>query len=230
MTPRPSLPATHLLSASKKGPGGRTSRRARKATNQSAHASSGEESGTGKSKNVKNGPKKMRRWDADGLMDEDDDVRLDYSATSTGNTLREHRVDATDRPGTVEAIEQNTWGTKTTGGEFVLKDLDEEVHSMLSSANVKNTKDTAPTGIVGSGLGTIGNLFRNVVGGKVLTKSDLEGPMKGMEEHLLKKNVAREAAVSLCKEVERNLIGVKTGNFQSERLRSLIFFKWMTGS
>ncbi|KAI9786321.1 MAG: hypothetical protein M1816_008062 [Peltula sp. TS41687] len=209
---RPALPVNHLLSSSKKGVAGRMSRRARKAANQSAHASSGEESGTSKSKNAKNGPKKMRRWNADGLVDEDDDVRLDYSAASAGNTLPDGE---TGRPAAVEAIEQNTWGTKTTGGEFVLKDLDEEVHSMLSSANAKDAKNTTPTGIVGSSLGTIGNLFRNVVGGKVLTKLDLEGPIRGMEEHLLKKNVAREAALSLCQEVERNLIGVKTANFQS---------------
>lgn len=218
---RPTHPATHLLSASKQGPVGRKSRKARKAANQSAHASSGEESGTGKSKNAKNGPKKMRRWDVNGLMDEDDDVQLDYSAARTGNTSGEDRDGGTGRPGPVNAIEQKSWGTKTTNGEFVLKDLDEEVHSMLSSANAKSTKETTPTGIVGSSLGTIGNLFRNVVGGKTLTKSDLEGPIKGMEEHLLKKNVAREAAISLCNEVERNLIGIKTGNFQSKTSPSL---------
>ncbi|KAG8528751.1 uncharacterized protein KY384_006438 [Bacidia gigantensis] len=50
--------------------------------------------------------------------------------------------------------------------------------------------------------------------GKVLTKADLEKPMRGMEEHLLKKNVAREAAVRLCESVERELIGVRTGNFE----------------
>jgi signal recognition particle receptor subunit alpha len=39
--------------------------------------------------------------------------------------------------------------------------------------------------------------------------------MKGMEEHLLKKNVAREAAVRLCEGVEKELVGVKTGSFES---------------
>lgn len=48
-----------------------------------------------------------------------------------------------------------------------------------------------------------------------LTKSDLDKPMKAMEEHLLSKNVAREAAVRLCEGVERELIGVKTASFES---------------
>ena len=34
-----------------------------------------------------------------------------------------------------------------------------------------------------------------------------------MEDHLLNKNVAREAAVRLCESVERDLIGLKTSNF-----------------
>jgi signal recognition particle receptor subunit alpha len=64
-------------------------------------------------------------------------------------------------------------------------------------------------------LSAIGGLFRNVVGGKTLTKEDLDKAMKGMEDHLLRKNVAREAAIRLCEGVERELIGVKTGNFES---------------
>jgi signal recognition particle receptor subunit alpha len=71
---------------------------------------------------------------------------------------------------------------------------------------------------VGSSLSAIGGLFRNVVGGKTLTKEDLDKAMKGMEDHLLRKNVAREAAIRLCEGVERELIGVKTGNFESKCL------------
>ncbi len=104
----------------------------------------------------------------------------------------------------------------------MLRDLDEEVHSILSSAKDKTSNGAAPTGVVGSSLGTLSSLFRNVVGGKTLTKQDLEKPIRGMEEHLLKKNVAREAAISLCEGVEKSLIGVKTGNFQSKPRISLL--------
>lgn len=60
------------------GPAGRVSRRARKAANANANVSSGDDSSR-KGKNQK-GAKKMRRWDADGLADEDDGEVLDYSA------------------------------------------------------------------------------------------------------------------------------------------------------
>ncbi|KAI9823421.1 MAG: hypothetical protein M1832_002431 [Thelocarpon impressellum] len=191
---------------------GRTSRRARKSATNSTHASSGEDSGGKKQKNAKAGSKKMRRWDADGLADEDDEVPLDYSAPTNGTSAQESQG---ARPGTVDPVDHASWGRKTGNGEFVLKDLDDKVHSILSSANAKASGDGATQGVVGSSLGAIGGLFKNVIGGKVLTKEDLEKPMKGMEEHLLKKNVAREAAVRLCEGVEKSLVGVKTGSFQS---------------
>lgn len=115
----------------------------------------------------------------------------------------------------MEEISQDSWGKRTGKGEFVLKDLDEEMDNIINSANVKKESSSAPGGLVGSGLGAISGLFRNVVGGKTLTKEDLAKPLKGMEEHLLKKNVAREAAVRLCESVERDLIGLKTGSFTS---------------
>jgi signal recognition particle receptor subunit alpha len=121
-----------------------------------------------------------------------------------------------DGSGAVERVDQSSWGSKTGKGQFVLKDLDDQVNSILASADAKKGDSAAATGIVGSSLSAIGGLFRNVVGGKTLTKEDLEKAMKGMEDHLLKKNVAREAAVRLCEGVERELIGVKTGSFESK--------------
>ncbi|RSL74324.1 hypothetical protein CEP51_011607 [Fusarium floridanum] len=68
-----------------------------------------------------------------------------------------------------------------------------------------------------------GGLFRNIVEGEILTKKDLDAAMDRMENHLLKKNVARETAVRLCESVEKELLGVKTGNFESinTRIQSL---------
>ncbi|OBT68506.1 hypothetical protein VE03_02851 [Pseudogymnoascus sp. 23342-1-I1] len=213
-TSRPSTPSSHVLAA-KGGPGGKISRRARKVTN---HASSGDEA----SRKAKGGKapttKKGRRWDADGNADEDDDTQLDYSipsvdVTSDGETEG-------NLPGAMEAVDQESWGSRTGKGQFVLKDLDDQVHAILSSAGSKKAAaTTAPSGIVGSSLSAIGGLFRNVVGGKVLSKADLDKAMKGMEDHLLKKNVAREAAMRLCEGVERELIGTKTGNFESTEAR-----------
>jgi signal recognition particle receptor subunit alpha len=123
-------------------------------------------------------------------------------------------------------VDRETWGTQTKKGEFVLKDLDDEVHSILSSVDAKGeNKATGSGGLVGSGLGAIGGLFRNIVGGKTLTKADLDKAMKGMQEHLIKKNVAPEAAIRLCDGVEKDLIGEKTGSFQSRSPSPLAFLR-----
>lgn len=226
MTSRPSTPgggAGHLLVAKPGGPLGKMSRRARKAQvagSGGAPASSGDESSHGgmrkgsgaKTKTAKKG----RKWDADGLADEDDGVQLDYSAANVASDS-----DFEPRSTGVDEVDASTWGS-TTKGRFILKDLGDEVHSILEAEKSKSAaaaaaaQSDAPSGLLGSGLSTIGGLFRNVIGGKVLTKEDLDKAMKGMEDHLLRKNVAREAAVRLCEGVEKELVGVKTGSFESE--------------
>ncbi|KAI0965016.1 SRP54-domain-containing protein [Xylaria arbuscula] len=217
-TSRPSTPGggNHLL-VGKSGPMTRMSRKARKMQHSnSAPASSGDEA---PSKKGKKAPKKGRRWDADGFADEEDDVQLDYSAAQ--NTLTSESEAEAGRSTAVEGVDSTSWGTTTSKGQFVLKDLGDEVHSILRSAEEKNAASSANSkgGLVGSGLSTIGGLFRNVVGGKTLTKEDLDKAMKGMEDHLLKKNVAREAAIRLCEGVEKELLGVKTGSFESINAR-----------
>ncbi|RDW92477.1 signal recognition particle receptor subunit alpha [Coleophoma crateriformis] len=214
---RPSTPAGHLLTG-KANPGGKTSRRARKAANTPTYASSGEESGAKKNRAAKAAaPKKGRRWDADGLADEDSDTPLDYSTHANDATSGEE--DGTTRPGGMEEVDQETWGSRTKKGQFVLKDLDDQVHSILSSADTKKVGSATSGGLVGSSISAIGGLFRNVVGGKELTKEDLDKDLKVVEDHLLRKNVAREAAIRLCEGVERELIGVKTGSFESPQAR-----------
>ncbi|KAL2019578.1 hypothetical protein VTK56DRAFT_9475 [Thermocarpiscus australiensis] len=211
---RPSTPSTNHLVVAKPGLIAKMSRRARKVQNSSsAPLSSGDEGPGRKSKPAKT-VKRGRKWDADGLADEGEEVQLDYSVP---NLTSDSEAEASGRPAAVEEVDASTWGSRTKG-KFVLKDLGDEVHSILADANAKKnatTSSDSSAGLVGSSLSAIGGLFRNVVGGKVLTKQDLEKAMKGMEEHLLKKNVAREAAVRLCEGVEQELVGVKTGSFES---------------
>lgn len=209
-TSRPSTPAqSHLLQA-KSRPGQKLSRRDRKkaaAATSSAPASSGDEASV--KRKGKTTAKKNRVWGDFGAEEEDSSVILDYSQTDI--------QDEASGTETMEEIKPETWGRKTGKGEFVLKDLDEEMDAIIAEQNAKkDSLAAAPSGgIVGSSLGAIGGLFRNVVGGKTLTKEDLAKPLKGLEEHLLKKNVAREAVVRLCESVERDLVGVKTSNFTS---------------
>ncbi|KAF2205223.1 P-loop containing nucleoside triphosphate hydrolase protein [Delitschia confertaspora ATCC 74209] len=206
---RPSTPApSHLLTA-KAGPGGKLSRRGRKkaaAASSPAAASSGDEATRRK---TRSSAKKNRVWNEFGADEEDGSVVLDYSTHDVEGDL------AQSGPA-LEEINPETWGKKTSKGQFVLKDLDDEMDEIIAEQNAKKQSSTATAssgGIMGSSIGAIGGLFRNVVGGKTLTKEDLAKPLKGMEDHLLKKNVAREAAVRLCESVERDLVGLKTGSF-----------------
>lgn len=188
------------------------SRRARKvgrAATSSPFQSSGDEGSAKKGRGAAKAAKSKRVWDDHGnLMEDDAPSKLNYSeeAPAEGTT--------TSQP--LEEIQQDTWGKKTAKGEFVLKDLDDEVDAILAESKAKKESADATSGIVGSSLGAIGGLFRNVVGGKTLTEEDLVKPLKGMEDHLLKKNVALEAAVRLCESVKKDLVGTKTNSFTSE--------------
>ncbi|KAL9106781.1 MAG: hypothetical protein Q9227_008203 [Pyrenula ochraceoflavens] len=202
---RPTTPVAGHLLAAKQGPGGRASRRARKANTGSAPASGDER----RIKNTKPEGKQMRKWNADGTADVHADVKLDYSTPNApGSTMS----DGLQSP-PPEAVASETFGSRTQKGQFVLKDLDDEVNSLLGSS--KSSSESSSTGVVGSSLGAISGYFRNFVGGKTLTKQDLDKPLKEMENHLIKKNVARDAAVRLCQGVESELIGKKTGSFES---------------
>lgn len=218
---RPATPSAGHL-AVPKGAAGRMSRRQRKIQNAASVVSSGDESPRRRGKNKKV-QKKGRKWDADGLAMEDDDIQLDYSMTNNAQTS-DSEVDV-GKSSAVEHVDSASWGSKTSKGQFVLKDLDNEVEDLLMSAKEREEAAAAKQkeksgGIMGSGLNAISGMLRNVVGGKVLTKGDLDKAMKSMEDHLLKKNVAREAAVRLCEGVEKELVGVKTGNFESRSRNS----------
>ncbi|KAG5992042.1 hypothetical protein E4U54_003760, partial [Claviceps lovelessii] len=226
-TSRPSTPSTSNLLVAKPGPVAKMSRRARKAKNNpsSAPASSGDESSRAAPK--KGASKKVgRTWNDDGTAGEaDPNLRLDYSAQANPTSDSEAETTATattatttrGRTSALDAVDASTWGN-TTKGKFVLKDLGDEVQSLLASAEADKAAAAKAhsnnSGLLGSGVSAISGLFRNVVGGKTLTQEDLDKAMKGMEEHLLRKNVAREAAVRLCEGVEKELIGVRTGSFE----------------
>jgi signal recognition particle receptor subunit alpha len=150
----------------------------------------------------------MRKWDAEGNADEDDGAVLDYSAPN------DTPVNGGDKARKIDYVEQKEWGNKTSKGEFVLKELGEEVDEILRKADAK---ESANNSTAGSGAFSF---FKNIVGGKVLTKSDLDKALAGMQDHLVKKNVAQEAAIEVCKTVEKSLVGQKTGSFQSK----LVYF------
>ncbi|KAK5684033.1 hypothetical protein LTS10_003897 [Elasticomyces elasticus] len=215
-TSRPATPAraaSHLLTA--KGGPGKASRRSRKAQTfaTSAPASSGDESSTNRKAGKNVAAKGKRRWDVDGsAIEGDDDGVLDYSAPATPG------LDTTDRELDVENVDAAQMGSRTGKGQFVLKDLDDEVDAILASSKAPSTTTASPdsaTGLLGTATSRLTGLFRSVVGGKTLTKADLQQPLQLMQTHLLEKNVAREAAERLCQSVETDLLDHKTAGFTS---------------
>ncbi|PIB02195.1 Signal recognition particle receptor subunit alpha [Cercospora beticola] len=213
-TSRPTTPLhapSHLLAA-KAGPGG-LSRKQRKKANQfsnSAPVSSGDESDR-RPKSSQGKGKAKRRWDASGVAQEDDGEVLDYSATATPSNEEPNALDVDD-------VNATQMGSRTTKGQFVLKDLDDEVEAILAES--KQQKQAASTekevsGLIGTASSKLSGLFRNVVGGKSLTKEDLKQPMQQIRNSLLEKNVAPEAADRLCQSVETDLLNQKTASFTS---------------
>jgi signal recognition particle receptor subunit alpha len=205
-TSRPTTPLGlpgHLVTE-KSRPGSRGSRRARKAAN----ATTASDTEGKRPLTPKPSGKKGRVWGPDGVADEDDGAPLDYSAA--GDEI--DRDDGARSP-PPEAISQESWGMKNKKGQFVLKDLHDEVDDILREDGKIDAHGTSGAG--SSRFGAISGYFRNIVGGKTMTKEDLDKPLKAMEEHLINKNVARDAAIRLCEGIQTEMLGKKTAAFES---------------
>ncbi|RMD43462.1 hypothetical protein DV735_g1656, partial [Chaetothyriales sp. CBS 134920] len=188
----------------------RGSRRARKAA---SAATSAPTSDTDSKRDRKaSGKKKGRVWGPDGVAGEDDGAQLDYSAPAT-DEVHGNGLPKSPAP---EAIDAATVGTKNKKGQFVLRDLDDdELDSLLQSADKDKAAANGTGAASSSPFAAISGYFRNIVGGKTLTNDDLDKPLKAMEEHLMSKNVARDAAVRLCDGVRTEMVGKTTGAFES---------------
>lgn len=205
-TSKPSSPAVnnHLLVA--KSASGRPSRRGRQSP---ATVSSGDEASPRRPTNGK----AKRTWDASGVATQDDGSELDYSSAAAASDL--------DRDSSlVDGIDAAEMGSRRAKGEFILKDLGDEVDAIIAkSKSSKQEKESTIDSPDSKQSGGIGAYFRSMVSGKTLSKQDLVKPLKDLEDHLVEKNVAREAAVRLCDSVERDLIGYKTaGGFSSKSI------------
>ena len=211
--------AQALLQASGRRPG--RPRRNRKSAGasgaSSTHASSGEERSPARLSNRPKRGKEMRIWGEDGIAaDASDDRKLDYSVGISTDDEQDESL----RP-KPEAIDQDTWGTRTSKGDFLLKDLDYQIDGILKQANKAGDSEEAnkkgPGGLASGLVGGAMGYLRNFVGGKTLTKEDTDKAISGVMTHLLEKNVAREAAVQICDSVQTSLVGQKTGSFQSKQ-------------
>ena len=207
------------------------SRRARKRLNQANRGavSNGDEA---PSRKLKKEPKKpptkgKRKW-VDGIPVEDtghhSSAKLDYSDYVS-------EAEPGVRSVGQEKVDISQMGSHNDEGRFVLKGLGEEgvgairqqANSILKAAAEKKADAKAKedaeaseqSGLLGLGFSYLTSRIQNVLGGKELTKQALDLAMKSMEDHLLKKNVAREAVVCLCEALRKELAGTKTETFES---------------
>ncbi|CAN6667992.1 signal recognition particle receptor subunit alpha homolog [Trichomonascus vanleenenianus] len=148
--------------------------------------------------------KKMRTWGEDGYADEvDGNTVLDYSGQNNGQSTG----------GGAAAFDESavgdlsSWGSANKQGEFVLKELSDELENILGDEDETNTSAS-------SGSGGFGFL-RNFIGGKTMTREDLDKALASMKTHLMQKNVASEVADHLCSIVDKSLVGVKTQSWTS---------------
>lgn len=152
--------------------------------------------------------KKMRRWDDNGAADYDD-TPLDFSSeTNKSGAVSNDAELVTD-------ADSQTW-THTNSGDVVPGYLEDELHDILNEDDNTNTQGKPSSGFLSQWLG-----------GKkgTLTADDLAKAHEKMVSHLMKKNVAREAAEHLWTGVEKSLVGTKSGAAGGGGLRSL----WSSG-
>ncbi|KAF8582072.1 signal recognition particle binding protein [Ramaria rubella] len=157
--------------------------------------------------------KVARKWD-DSAITENDMAALDFSA---------------DEPGAVEAsdidlealIDEASLGTKKDG-IYEVKDWDfstnrkrvEEEDDLISRAlnsssivNGKTSQEDKPSS-------TLGSIFARLTGTKVLTEQDLKPVLNAMQDHLMKKNVAKDISEQVCEGVGESLRGKKISGFR----------------
>ncbi|KAK9447384.1 SRP54-type protein [Limtongia smithiae] len=160
----------------------------------------------------KSGKKKLRKWDFDGTAreaDSDEDGVLDFSSDKppSAKTAKSTQQELEDEKAAVK-----NWGAKNKSGDFILKELSNEINTILATSANKSPKPaTATSSALSSGF----DYFKKIMGSKALNEQDLDKALVGMKDHLMKKNVAPEVAQYLCDVVSKNLVGTKTGSWNS---------------
>ncbi len=144
--------------------------------------------------------KKLRKWGADGMVEEEAGYTLDFSTEGTPQPSTpkgdgdEHAV----------SIDTKNFGDKDLKtGAFLVKDLNDEIDAILSSSKQKQ-EVKEPFGFL-----------KKFTGGKTITSEDIKSTLTELQNHLIRKNVAPEVASHLTSNVEKALVGSKTKNWTS---------------
>lgn len=140
--------------------------------------------------------KKLRKWGADGMVEEEAGYQLDFSTEGT--------PEAQPSPATNETIDTREFGDKDSKtGAFLVKDLNDEIDAILNNSKQKQE------------IKEPFSFLRKFTGGKTITSEDIKSTLSELQTHLIKKNVAPEVATHLTSNVERALVGSKTKNWTS---------------
>ena len=149
------------------------------------------------------------------MITENDMAALDFSVDGPAGT-----TDSSDI--VLDAlIDEDSLGVKKDG-IYEVKDWDfssqrrdtrnddvliSQALSSASTVNEGSRSDNKP----GS---TLGSLFARLTGSKVLTEQDLKPVLSTIQEHLMKKNVAKDIAEQVCQGIGESLKGKKIGGFR----------------
>lgn len=155
------------------------------------------------------GMKKSRKWNDDGTYrdyaDEDNSNKkyLDYSQEKQSKSISANLDQLIG--------DKKNFGSRTSTGEFLVKDLSDEMNEILESNEADNKKAISSSTASSHAFG----FLKNIIGGKKIQKEDIEKVKTALSRHLIKKNVAPNVANSLIAEIEKELVGSKTESFTS---------------
>lgn len=163
----------------------------------------------GKRQKKGKGKKKSRKWNDDGtyreFTDEDNSniETLDYSQGKQSNNTSANLNQLVG--------DKKNFGSRTSTGEFLVKDLSDEMNEILENNEADTKKKSSSSSTSSHAFG----FLKNIIGGKKIQKEDIQKVKSALSTHLIKKNVAPNVANSLIAEIEKELVGSKTESFTS---------------
>ena len=148
------------------------------------------------------------------MITENDMAALDFSVDGPGAT------DASDIA-LDSLIDGASLGTKKDG-IYEVKDWDfsagkkdeENENDLISQALNSTSFVNGKSQPVENPTSTLGSIFARLTGSKILTEQDLKPVLSAMQDHLMKKNVAKDIAEQVCEGVGESLKGKKIGGFR----------------
>jgi signal recognition particle receptor subunit alpha len=146
----------------------------------------------------------MRKW-GDQNPTENDMAALDFSTYDAGASAPQAHASG--------LVDAGSMGVRGKDGTYEIQDwefqsgADEAIAQALDQGASKGAKST-------SAFSSVSSLFARFTGGKILTEEDLRPVLSAMEEHLMKKNVAKTIADKVCDGVGKSMTGKKITGYQ----------------